>query len=333
MAASCIYLFSIYSSWRFVHKDKTVFGDELWLSVFGLKKMANEDVASSELFDIVESPTVSLVSLATGEVSTDEDTLNASKYEDLLYKYVSNSIKPYLYLFNFIIGTIFMLAVFTLLTGGCPIVIDRDDVSSIASDDSFVVVIPDCFEPSVPLLNQSPKLPVNIVQQQAPPTVQEHQQQLDDREYSVNLMTFEEPVVSSTQPVRPTGLFDTHTAATVVSKPAVLESSKPPPVTPKQMIANPRTHIWGKNPFQVAAGFIDGAMHQLDTRVGQPSGVYATATPKTTTAPKHQPSSTTNQTLSPMKQPSAPPMMAACNDTANTDDDEEFKVTTESNVL
>ena len=60
-----------------------MFGDELWLSVFGLKKMANEDGASSELFDIVESPTVSLVSLATGEVSADEDVLHASKYEDL----------------------------------------------------------------------------------------------------------------------------------------------------------------------------------------------------------------------------------------------------------
>jgi len=59
-----------------------VFGDELWLSVFGLKKMANE--TSSELFDIVESPTVSLVSIATGEVSADEDVLNASKYEMLV---------------------------------------------------------------------------------------------------------------------------------------------------------------------------------------------------------------------------------------------------------
>lgn len=56
-----------------------MFGDELWLSVFGLKKMDNEDTASSEQFDIVESPTVSLVSLPTGEVSADEDVLNASK--------------------------------------------------------------------------------------------------------------------------------------------------------------------------------------------------------------------------------------------------------------
>ena len=217
---------------------------------------------------------------------------------------------------------------------------DKDDVSSIASDDSFVVVIPDCFEPGVPLLNQSPKSPVNsvqqqtppIVQQQAPPTVQQKEQPSDNKDSSVNLMTFEEPVVAPTQPVRPTGLFDTNTAATVVSKPLVLESSKPPPVTPKQMITNPRTHIWGKNPLQVAAGFIDGAVHQFDTHVGQPSGVYATATPKTTAIPKQQPSSTSNQSANPTtKQPSAPPMMAACNDTTGSDDEEEFKVIIESN--
>lgn len=214
---------------------------------------------------------------------------------------------------------------------------DKDDVSSIASDDSFVVVIPDCFEPGVPLLNQSPKSPVNSVQQQTPPTVpqqapstvQQEEQPSDNKESSVNLMSSEEPVTAPTQPVRPTGLFDTNTSATVVSKPAVLESSKPPPVTPKQMITNPRTHIWGKNPFQVAANFIDGAVHQFDTHVGQPSGVYATATPKTTAVPKQKPSSTTNQSSSPAKQPSAPPMMTACNDTTGSDD-EEFKVNTKS---
>jgi len=213
------------------------------------------------------------------------------------------------------------------LTGGCPIVNDKDDVSSIASDDSFVVVIPDCFEPGIPLLSQSPKSPAETVQQQipptvqeqAPPTVQEEKNHLSDNiGSSVNLMTFEEPMVTPSQPVRSTELLD----STVVSKPAVLESSKPPPVTPKQMITNPRTHIWGKSPFQVAAGFIDGAMHHFDTHVGQPSGLYATGTPKIS-ASKQQPSSTTNQST---KQPSAPPMMTACNDTTGSDDDEEFKV-------
>ena len=223
-----------------------------------------------------------------------------------------------------------------LITGGCHIINDKDDVSSIASDDSFVVVIPDCFDPGAPLLDQSPKQPPpNTVQQQATPTVQKQQQatptvqeqqqatptfqeQQQQSESSVNLMTFEEPTVAQT--ARPTGLFDT---ATVVSKPAVLESSKPAPVTPKQMITNPRTHIWGKSPFQVVAGFIDGAMHHLDTHVGQPSGVYATTAPKTTTTPKQQPTS-------PSKQPLAPPMTAACNGATGSDDDEEFKVNTGS---
>lgn len=69
--------FPPYSSWRFVHKDKTVFGDELWLSVFGLNN--NKDGANSDQFDIVESPTVSLISITTAGASADEDTINSSK--------------------------------------------------------------------------------------------------------------------------------------------------------------------------------------------------------------------------------------------------------------
>ena len=67
----------LFSSWRFVHKDKTVFGDELWLSVFGLNN--NKDGTNSEQFDIVESPKLSLISITTAETSADEDIINSSK--------------------------------------------------------------------------------------------------------------------------------------------------------------------------------------------------------------------------------------------------------------
>ena len=53
-----------------------MFGDELWLSVFGLN---NKDETNSEQFDIVESPTVSLISITTAETSVDEDIINSSK--------------------------------------------------------------------------------------------------------------------------------------------------------------------------------------------------------------------------------------------------------------
>lgn len=73
-------LFLRFSSWRFVHKDKTVFGDELWLSVFGLNN--NKDGTNSEQFDIVESPTVSLISITTAGASADEDIINSSKWRN-----------------------------------------------------------------------------------------------------------------------------------------------------------------------------------------------------------------------------------------------------------
>ena len=54
-----------------------MFGDELWLSVFGLDN--NKDGTNSEQYDIVESPTVSLISITTAGGSADEDTVNSSK--------------------------------------------------------------------------------------------------------------------------------------------------------------------------------------------------------------------------------------------------------------
>lgn len=81
---------SFFSSWRFVHKDKTVFGDELWLSVFGLNN--NKDGSNSEQFDIVESPTVSLISITTAGASADEDTLNSSTCHCDMISYELNSI-------------------------------------------------------------------------------------------------------------------------------------------------------------------------------------------------------------------------------------------------
>lgn len=66
-----------FSSWRFVHKDKTMFGDELWLSVFGLNN--NKDDTNSDQFDIVDSPTVSLISITTAGASVDENLVHNSK--------------------------------------------------------------------------------------------------------------------------------------------------------------------------------------------------------------------------------------------------------------
>ena len=54
-----------------------MFGDELWLSVFGLDN--NKDGTNSEQYDVVESPTISLISITTAGASVDEDTLNSSK--------------------------------------------------------------------------------------------------------------------------------------------------------------------------------------------------------------------------------------------------------------
>ena len=61
-----------------------MFGDELWLSVFGLNN--NKDGTNSEQFDIVESPTVSLISITTAGASADEDTINSSTcyHDDIL---------------------------------------------------------------------------------------------------------------------------------------------------------------------------------------------------------------------------------------------------------
>ena len=62
-----------------------MFGDELWLSVFGLDN--NKDGTNSEQFDIVESPTVSLISITTAGASADEDTLNSSTCYHKIYHY------------------------------------------------------------------------------------------------------------------------------------------------------------------------------------------------------------------------------------------------------
>ena len=76
-----------------------------------------------------------------------------------------------------------------------------DDASSVASDDSFVVVIPDCFDPGVPLLNQV-NPPHNARQAPSVPVV-DQQQQPNMQQSTINLMTFDEPAAPPNQPACP----------------------------------------------------------------------------------------------------------------------------------
>ena len=193
-----------------------------------------------------------------------------------------------------------------------------DDASSVASDDSFVVVIPDCFDPGVPLLNQV-NPPHNARQEPSVPVV-DQQQQPNMQQSTINLMTFDEPAAPPNQPACPLqGNSEPHPQedALVKTEKQTSKSSpqRPPPLTPIQMLANPRAHILGRNPWQVGAAFIDSTMHQIDKNFGQPSGIYASrpsappkaeVNPQNTEAPKNDEGAAT-----------------AGND---TDDDDEFKV-------
>lgn len=164
-------------------------------------------------------------------------------------------------------------------TGVCPDDQD-DDASSVASDDSFVVVIPDCFDPGVPLLGHSPAAkmvapPPNDKEELTTPVVQ---QQANVPEPNINLMTFDEPVAPPTQPAYPLqGSSEPHPQENITTDKQTSRGSpqRPPAPTPYQMLTNPRTHILGRNPWQIGAAFIDSTMHQFDKHVGQPSGMYA----------------------------------------------------------
>ena len=158
---------------------------------------------------------------------------------------------------------------------------DQDnDASSIASDDSFVVVIPDCFDPGVPLLGHSPaeKMvapPPNDKQEPVTPVAQ---QQVNVSEPNINLMTFDELVATPTQPAYPLqGNSEPHSQENITANKQTSRGSpqRPPAPTPYQMLTNPRAHILGRNPWQVGAAFIDSTMHQFDKHIGQPSGMYA----------------------------------------------------------
>ena len=160
--------------------------------------------------------------------------------------------------------------------GVCPD--DQDnDASSVASDDSFVVVIPDCFDPGVPLLSHSSATkmvapPPNDKQEPTTPVVQ---QQANVSEPNINLMIFDEPVAPPTQPVYPLqGNSEPRPQENITTDKQTSSPQRPPAPTPYQMLTNPRTHILGRNPWQVGAAFIDSTMHQLDKHIGQPSGMY-----------------------------------------------------------
>ena len=169
-----------------------------------------------------------------------------------------------------------------LFIGGC--LEDKDDdASSVASDDSFVVVIPDCFDPGVPLLGHPPAAkvvapPPNIKQEPSAPTVEQQQQQTNVEEANINLMTFDEPVAPPTQPARPLqGNSGPRPQENTTTDKQTNKGSpqRPPPLSPYQMLSNPRTHILGRNPWQVGAALVDSAMHHIDKHIGQPSGMYA----------------------------------------------------------
>lgn len=183
--------------------------------------------------------------------------------------------------------------------GGCPILEGKDDdASSVASDDSFVVVIPDCFDPGVPLLSQPPAAsnvaPPPSTIQELPVPVVEQEQQSNVQEPTINLMTFDEPEAPPTQPACPLpGNSEPRPQedAPVITDKQTSKGSpqRPPPLTPYQMLSNPRTHILGRSPWQVGAAFIDSTMHHIDKRFGQPSGMYASrpnAPPKMDVGPQ-----------------------------------------------
>ena len=167
--------------------------------------------------------------------------------------------------------------------GGCPE--DEDnDASSVASDDSFVVVIPDCFDPGLPLLGHSPAAkvvvpPPNAKQEPFVPIAQQQQQQQAIvEEPNINLMCFDEPVAPPTQPAYPLqGNSEPRPQENITTDKQTNRGSpqRPPAPTPYQMLSNPRAHILGRNPWQVGAAFIDSTMHQFDKHLGQPSGMYA----------------------------------------------------------
>ena len=172
-----------------------------------------------------------------------------------------------------------------VLTGGFPEDKYNDDASSVASDDSFVVVIPDCFDPGVPLLGHLPAAqvvtpPPNAKQELSPPIAQQQQQQANVEEPNINLMTFDESVTLPTQLAHPyqgnsEPCPQENTTVTTDKQINKASPQRPPAPTPYQMLSNPRTYILGRNPWQVGAAFIDSTMHHIDKHVGQPSGMYA----------------------------------------------------------
>lgn len=146
-------------------------------------------------------------------------------------------------------------------------------------------MIPDCFDPGVPLLSQQPPAASGLAsspspKQQLPPSTveQQQQQQSNVQEPTGNLITFDEPMASPTKPLQ--GNSEPRPQEAVPGATDKLTSKgspqRPPPLTPYQMLSNPRTHILGRNPWQVGAAFIDSTMNQIDQHFGQPSGMYAT---------------------------------------------------------
>ena len=194
-----------------------------------------------------------------------------------------------------------------------------DDASSVASDDSFVVVIPDCFDPGVPLLNQVAPTH-NPRQEPSMPAGAQEQRQPNVQEPSINLMIFDEPTAPPTQPVCPLqGNSEPHPQedAPVKTDTQTNKSSpqRPPPLTPIQMLSNPRTHILGRSPWQVGAAFIDSTMHHLDKKIGQPSGMYAS-----------RPSAPPKVEVNPQSSEPSKNDVTTATGSNDTDDDGEFKV-------
>ena len=140
-------------------------------------------------------------------------------------------------------------------------------------------MIPDCFDPGVPLLGHLAAVapPPNVKQEPSASVGGLQQQQVNMEEPSVNLMTFDEPVAPPTQPVCPfEGNSQPHPQEKTTDKQTNKCSSQRPALpTPFQILSNPRTHILGRNPWQVGAALIDSTMHQLDNRIGRPSGMYS----------------------------------------------------------
>lgn len=205
-----------------------------------------------------------------------------------------------------------------IFIGGYPILEGKDDASSVASDDSFVVVIPDCFDPGVPLQDQPPATNISDpppTAEQQPATEQQQQLQSNVQEPSINLICFEESIALPTQPACPLqGNSEPRSQetkpVTVVKQTSKDSPQRPPPLTPYQIFSNPRTHILGRNPWQVGAALIDSTMHHLDKRFGQTSGMYA------------------NRPSAPQKMVNVQKTEASKNDVpAANDTDDEFQVT------